>query len=178
LLPAIVVIGVAVELATLSIDADATCAASWLCRARARLGTREVDGAIEDVGRAIALAPKDARAWCASALARADRDHGQATRHANVAIELAPHSAASRRTRALVRSRSCTDGVVDDLSRAIALDSQDAEAIRLRGLTLRSLGDLDGAAFDFRRLLALRPDDREILDLLPEIERARAPSTR
>jgi tetratricopeptide (TPR) repeat protein len=58
---------------------------------------------------------------------------------------------------------------IEDLSRAIALDPDNAEAFYQRGLAYALLGEADKALADYEQTRALDPDHRRVIEKLQEI---------
>ncbi len=122
---------------------------------------RNLDEALRDYARAIALDPRmelayNARASCLIARGELEAALGDLER----ATALNPEFARAYSTRALVRFKLGLEGpALADCSRAIELNSQLAAAYTNRGVILIRQGDLPRAKVDLDRAVALDPRD-------------------
>lgn len=130
-------------------------------RAMARQKAGLIDLAIEDLGRAIDLAPGDmsyrlARAYVYHDNARFD----DAVRDYTAAIEGGRSDADTLYRRALAYyALNRVDEAIADYTAALGKNPRLAEAYRGRGLLYQYRGDSRGAVADFSTLIELRPDD-------------------
>jgi tetratricopeptide (TPR) repeat protein len=121
----------------------------------------DLDGAITDYDKAIALNPKSAKAHTNRGnakhlmgnLADAIADHDKA-------IELNPGFAKSYNNRAQTKqSAADLDGAIADYNAAIELNSNYALAYRNRGVAKEAKSDLAGAIDDYKKAIASSKDD-------------------
>ncbi|QIE23862.1 Tetratricopeptide repeat protein [Caballeronia sp. SBC1] len=92
------------ELLDQTVEADPQDVDAWINLTMARLGCRDLDGALSAGARAVELDCRDAAAWTnrAQALKEAQR-WGEAEHHASVAADLAPNDASLRAGLAVLR---------------------------------------------------------------------------
>ena len=127
--------------------------------ARKKLLSEDVNGAIADLDRAIALDGKLAVAWQLRGLARKKkREYAGAIADETRALELDPALASGWMVRGAARGATAdVDGTVADCSKAIELDPGLAEAWQLRSAARRAKGDLEGAIADATKTIELDP---------------------
>jgi len=123
----------------------------------------DMDGAIADYTKAIALNPKHASAYFNRALAkRAKGDLDSALADATKSIELRPKDSDSYNCRGHVKmAQGDLDGAIADFTKAIELNPKHAIAYANRGYMKHSKGDLEGATTDLTKAIKLTPKDAE-----------------
>lgn len=148
-----------VGLADRALRQDPTNALACIIRGAARLERGEVDLALEDLGRAVALAPArvDAREQLAGALRRSGRVQ-EALREYDEALRLDPRRSSAYAARAVARiCREDLAGARADLRATLDLAPGDAAAWTNLAHVNRRLGDLDEALACAERAVALDP---------------------
>lgn len=99
--------------------------------------------------------------------------YGDAERHLDVALQLNPNSYIARKYRAMLRMRSGeSDGALEDLNRALELDSTDNSLRNLRGFLFLAKGDTEKASADFLKVLDSADKNVEALEGLVECSTA------
>jgi len=117
----------------------------------------ELDAAIADYDRAIALAPDSAAAYINRGRAKSNKgDFDAALADYDNAIALDPDNATAYNNRGLTRlDKGDLDGAIVDLNKSIALDPGHAYAYNNRGLALFKKGKLAEALDDYDKSIAL-----------------------
>ncbi len=144
-----------------AIARDPTYAPAWFYRARARLETGDVDGALADVDRAIDLADgPEARSFRAMVRVRRGDPRGAGS-DLDRAIEMGPRVAVYRNNRAHHRRVELGDyaGAIDDATAAIEIEPGLAHAWLNRGMAHSSVGNHALALADLDRAVQLAPRD-------------------
>ncbi|MFF8611475.1 tetratricopeptide repeat protein [Streptomyces sp. NPDC015350] len=154
--------------------ADTDRAAALVTRAWDHYRAGEAEAALSDHGRAVAMDPRNARAFQGRAVVlRALGRYGEALADLDRAEELAPDRAWAVRERGeTYRRMGRLEEALVVLDRAHALDPADAVPLGSRGLVRHRLGRHEEALDDFDRAIALRPEYRWAL-----VRRARVRST-
>ncbi|MBI2901216.1 MAG: tetratricopeptide repeat protein [Planctomycetes bacterium] len=144
-------------------DARRFVAALHAEEGRAQEAVAERQRAIGDYARAIAIAPRLARAYIGRGLCRElDGDLDGAVEDQNRAIEIRPLHAPTYCHRGTVRSKKGDlAGAMQDYARALELSPGFASAYVGRGHVRRRAGDLGGAVEDFTRAIEANPNDAE-----------------
>jgi tetratricopeptide (TPR) repeat protein len=128
-----------------------------------RLQKEDIDGAIDDMSKAIEIDPHyvDAffiRGQCL--FLKGDRD--RALLDYDKVIELAPNARGVERVyniRSVIRVlKGDTEGALKDLEQALALNPNYADSYSNRGVTRALRGDQAGAASDYQKALELSPN--------------------
>jgi tetratricopeptide (TPR) repeat protein len=134
-------------------------AASYLERARERLGKADFDGAIADFDAAIDLEPGNALARSQRASAWGGKgDRERALADFELAIQADPGNPAIFRDRAIYWRRSgALDLALVDFDHAIRLGFSDARAYNERGLVWREKGRYERAIADFTQAIKIDP---------------------
>ncbi|MGW1348865.1 tetratricopeptide repeat protein [Streptomyces sp. NPDC002409] len=153
---------------------DTDRAAALVTRAWDHYRAGEAGTALSDHGRAVAMDPRNARAFQGRAVVlRALGRYGEALADLDRAEELAPDRAWAVRERGeTYRRMGRLEEALVVLDRAHALDPADAVPLGSRGLVRHRLGRHEEALDDFDRAIALRPEYRWAL-----VRRARVRST-
>jgi tetratricopeptide (TPR) repeat protein len=150
----------ATALASEAIACDGSLAGAWSARAVARASRNDDAGARRDAERALALSPRDGRAFLACAIAARHAGAAQQARDAALrATELAPHDPhawlelgiAWEQSRELAKALAAYD-------RAIAVVPDYTLSYINRAAVKQALGDLQGALADCEHAIALEPN--------------------
>ena len=138
---------------------DPGCDLAFENRGSARYELGDLDGAIEDSSRAIAMNTPRHQPYLTRGLARAGRnDLDGAVRDFDVVVERSPGLADGYVQRGISRIRKGDfDGALKDLNDALAREGLKAETYAARGSVRASRGDLKGAAEDFENALKQAP---------------------
>ncbi len=130
-------------------------AAAYLFRGTARLNKGDLNGAIRDLDKAVALNPQDSWAFNYRACARQRMgDIDGAVGDLNRAIQLDPRSSSAYNNRGiLLFKRKDFAGAVADYTHAIEIDPQNASAYNNRGNAYEAQGELERAREDFDRAI-------------------------
>jgi len=123
----------------------------------------DMDGAIADYTKAIALNPKHASAYFNRALAkRAKGDLDSALADATKAIELRPKDSDSYNCRGHVKmAQGDLDGAIADFTKAVELNPKHDFAYANRGIAKYDKNDLEGALTDLTKGIKLNPKNGE-----------------
>ena len=123
----------------------------------------DMDGAIADYTKAIALNPKHAFAYFNRALAkRAKGDLDSALADATKSIELRPKDADGYNCRGHVKmAQSDFDGAIADFTKAVELNPKHDYAYANRGIAKYDKSDLEGALTDLTKEIKLNPKSGE-----------------
>ncbi len=126
-------------------------AAAYFLRGSLRFEKFDLDGAIADLTKAIAMDPRYARAFAKRGLAKISKgDTAGAIDDFNSTIRMDPDSSEAYRGRAEAKMRdSRFDAAIEDYNRAIKLDPVDGQAYLGRGDCRVRKGDRQGAVDDF-----------------------------
>jgi tetratricopeptide (TPR) repeat protein len=127
--------------------------------AQAKRAARDLDGALADLNKAIALDPLDVAALAERySLEVEKKDQDGALGDLDRLIELDPNDLARVRARAeLHRTRNEREKALADYDRAIEIDPTDAASFRLRGEAHRLWGQVEPALADFGKAIELNP---------------------
>ena len=127
--------------------------------AQAKRAARDVDGALADLNKAIALDPLDVAALAERYSIEVERkDQEGALFDLDRLIELDANDLARVRARAeLHRVRNEREKALADYDRAIEIDPSDAASFRLRGEAHRLWGQVEAARADFGKAIELNP---------------------
>ncbi len=128
-------------------------------RGNAKYAKQDLDGAIADYDRAIALNPNGADAYYNRGLAkRTKQDLDGAIADFDRAIALNPNDPDAYYNRGNAkRAKEDLDGAIADYGRTIALDPNYAPAYNNRGKAKDIRGDFDGARADYEKYIAIGP---------------------
>ena len=134
-------------------------AAAYYSRGIAYQLKGDLEAAIADYAKAIALNPKDALAYNNRAVANVQKgDLDAAIADYNKAIALNPKDALAYRNRGNAYfHKHDLDAAIADYNKAIALDPKDALAYYNQGNAYQYKGDLDAAIADYNKAIALNP---------------------
>jgi tetratricopeptide (TPR) repeat protein len=158
LVMAVLALGLAGGIA-LAVEARRDSAKELLERGRGKRRAGDLDGAIQDLTRAIGLAPGLAAAWDERSVARYGKgEFDRALDDAAKAIELEPDFALAWGSRGAARcAKGDLDGAIADETRALDLDPGLAFAWCNRGSARFTKGDLDGTIADETKAIELDP---------------------
>jgi tetratricopeptide (TPR) repeat protein len=145
--------------AVLALSTRAKPGGDDLASALARESAGDDAGALEALGRVLALEPENATAWARRALLRArSRDGKGALSDAERALSLAPSSAVAWCARGVARDATGDlEGALTDLGRAIDLDGSLVEARVARARARTERNDARGALADAENAIAFAP---------------------
>jgi tetratricopeptide (TPR) repeat protein len=120
-----------------------------------------LDGAIAQFSKALAIDPKIAALYYNRATARtAKGDQAGAAEDYSEALKLNPDYRDAYADRGMARAKlGDFRGAADDYSQALRLQPRDPEVLVSRGVVRAKLGDRPGAADDFQTALTLAPAD-------------------
>ena len=136
-------------------------AKAYLDRGEARVRKDDLDGALADLDRAVALRPDLAVTWLnRGGVKSMKKDLDGALTDFNRAAELDPSHGLAFANRAVIRlQKGDAAGAEKDATRAIDLAPGRAESYATRGRARAQLLDFAAALDDYSRAVALRPDD-------------------
>lgn len=119
----------------------------------------ELDAALADYERALAIDPDNVKAYINRGLLRSIRGELEAAEADDTkALTLDPDNATAYNNRGFDRiKRGVYDAAIADLEKAIALDPSDAYAYNNRGHALSELGRYEEALADYDKSIALDP---------------------
>ena len=121
------------------------------------------------IDEALALDPGDSLAWWMRALMRVEEGDREAMSDYDLALELASDSSDILACRGMSLHRlGKTRQALSELTRLLQDRPDHQSALRYRGKIRRCLGDLPGCIEDYRRAVALEPDE----DLVFQLEEA------
>lgn len=128
-------------------------------RSMIRLQSKDVDGALDDLNKAVSINAKVAEIYNGRAIARLQKgDLDGALADYEKAIELKPSLTPSLFGRAYFRyQKKNFDGAIADLSKAIELKGDYANAYVNRGVVRGLKGDIHGAVADIRKGAEIDP---------------------
>jgi len=128
-------------------------------RGQAKSKFNDIDGALNDIGKAIELDPSFAKSYNNRAVLESDlNDHINAIKDYNKSIELDSTWANSYANRGL--EKNYTEdylGALEDFNKAIKLKSDDAISFAGRGFTKSNIKDYEGAIKDYDKAIELDP---------------------
>jgi len=136
-------------------DAD-----GFVKRGNARGTNGDMNGAIADYGRAIALDAKSTGAYYNRGLAKRDKhDFAGAIADFDKAIELKPNDHDFYNDRGIAkRAKDDLDGAIADYTKSIEIDPKNAEfAYFNRALAKNAKADRDGALADYNKAIEINP---------------------
>lgn len=152
-------------LAEIRAEEPAAEAYRWGVRARLKEMDGDIDGAIADYDKAIAVYPQDPQPYNARAvLKKAKGDLAGTIADYDQAIALNPKKDAEiiYANRGSARQESGDDdGALADYNQALALKPDYAVIYNNRAFIRKSKDDLDGALADFDKAIALEPDNAQ-----------------
>ena len=150
-------------------------AEGFLNRAGARGFNGDMNGAIDDLSRAIDLDPKSEPAvYRRGAFKLQKGDYDGAITDLSRAIEISPSTADYYSDRGLAKLRKRdNDGAIVDFTRAIELEPKNAIAYRNRALAKNMKGDADGALADYNRAIDLDPKNASAFNSRGMIKRSK-----
>ena len=121
--------------------------------------TGNLDAAIADYTKAIALDPKHDRAYNNRGIAYAEKgEYDSAIADFTQAIALNPNYEAAYNNRGVAyANKGELDKAIADYTQAIALDSKDADAYNNRGVAYKDKGELNKAIADYTQAIDLNP---------------------
>jgi tetratricopeptide (TPR) repeat protein len=149
----------------------ATLCVAHVNRGRARLMSKDLDGALADFNAALKEDPKsvDALCWRASYWSECG-DKERAIADSTRALEIDPKCASAYVRRGTARgSLKQFTAAVDDYTAALRLEPQNVAALLGRGIAKEKLGDVEGAIADLDAVLLADPrlsSAQKILDRL------------
>ena len=119
----------------------------------------EVERAIADYNKAIALDPKFAKAYTNRGIAYKNKgEFDRAIADYNKAIAHDPKFATAYTNRGVAyRKKGEVDRAIADFTKAIALNPKSAAAYTNRGIAYKNKGEFDRAIADFRKALEINP---------------------
>ena len=128
-----------------------------------RLQREDIDGAIDDMSKAIEIDPHYVEAFFIRGQCLFLKgDHDRALLDYDKVIEFAPNARGVERVyniRSVIRVlKGDTEGALKDLEQAIALNPNYADSYTNRGVTRALRGDQAGAASDYQKALELSPN--------------------
>ena len=128
-------------------------------RSMIRLQRKDVDGALDDLNKAISINAKVAEIYNGRAIARLQKgDLDGALADYEKAIELKPSLPSSLYGRGYFRyQKKDFDGALSDLNKAIELEGDYANAYVNRGVVRGLKGDINGAIADIRKGAKINP---------------------
>lgn len=128
-------------------------------RSMLRLDRKDIDGALEDLNKAVSINPRVAEIYNGRAIARLQKgDLDGALADYEKAIDLKPSLPSAFMGRGYFRyQKKDFDGALSDLSKAIELKPDYADAYVDRGLVRGLRGDIPGAIADIRKGSELKP---------------------
>ena len=128
-------------------------------RSMLRLQSKDVNGALEDLDKAISINPRVAEIYNGRAIARLQKgDLDGALADYEKVIELKPSLPSAFLGRGYFRyQKENFDGAVADFSKAIELKPDYADAYVDRGMVRGLKGEIDGAIADIKKGAALNP---------------------
>ena len=139
---------------------DPQCADAWHLSGLVALARKDLPAAVENIGRAIGLDPRQASFH--THLAEAYRSLGrwaEAEAHCQTALGLEPESAnAHNMLGAVLEARGDADGAIASYRRAVALQPALAQAHYNLGTALESRGEPAEAEACYRRAIDAKPD--------------------
>ncbi|MDB6122474.1 MAG: repeat-containing serine protease [Pedosphaera sp.] len=118
----------------------------------------DLDGALADFTKVIALKPDYADAYNNRGIIRAKGGLDGALADFTKAIELQPDNASGYYNRGIIRAKGDPDGALADFTKTIELNPDVASAYYNRGHVKQVNGGLDGALTDYTKAIALQPD--------------------
>ncbi|WP_413681141.1 tetratricopeptide repeat-containing serine protease family protein [Prochlorococcus sp. MIT 1342] len=131
----------------------------YFLRAYAKDELKDYQGAIADLGKAIAINPQYSIAYNNRGIAkRKSKDYKGAIADYTKAIELDPQRAAAYNNRGIAKRKSKDyKGAIADYSKAIAINPKHAIAYNNRGVAKRKLKDYQGAIADYDKAIDVNP---------------------
>lgn len=128
-------------------------------RSMIRLQNKDVNGALEDLNKAVSINPRVGEIYNGRAIARLQKgDLDGALADYEKAIELKPSLPSAFLGRGYFRyQKRDFDGALADLNKAIELKPDYADAYVDRGMVRGLRGEIDGAIADIRKGVALNP---------------------
>lgn len=128
-------------------------------RSMMRLQGKDIDGALDDLNKAVSINPKVAEIYNGRAIARLQKgDLDGALADYEKAIELKPSLPSAFLGRGYFRyQQKVFDGALSDFSKAIELKPDYADAYVSRGVVRGLKGDIQGAVEDIRKGALLKP---------------------
>jgi tetratricopeptide (TPR) repeat protein len=147
-------------LASLPLSAQTT-AKKWFDSAEGKILHGDYDGAIADYDQAIALDPKDARAYINRGAAKKGKgDFDSAIADFDKAMALIPKYPTFYHIRGGAKqAKGDLDAAISDYDQAIVLNPDDASTYTDRGSAKQAKGDFDGALADFDKAITLAKDN-------------------
>ncbi len=142
-------------------------ATSYYNRGVAYQDKGDLDAAIKDYDKAIAIDPSDAQYFYNRGTAYLDkRDHNWAIRDFDKAIALDPKKTEAYFNRGSAYAQKGNPSrAIEDYDRVIALTPRDSVIYGKRGTEYRKLGKYDLAVADFRKSLSIDPQGRRSADI-------------
>jgi lipoprotein NlpI len=143
----------------LSLPAAGQTAGQFFDRAFERQKRWDLDGAIADYTRSIALDPRNAQAFNNRGEAKRQKgDLDGAIADYTLAIAIDPRHASASYNRGIARKRKGDlEGAIADYTQAIAINPKFAQAYNNRGFAKKQQGDLEGAIGDYTLAIAIDP---------------------
>jgi tetratricopeptide (TPR) repeat protein len=128
-------------------------------RSTMRLQSKDIDGALDDLNKAVSLNPKEGEIYAARAVARLQkRDSDGALADYEKALELKPSLPSAFLGRGSFRfMKKDFDRALLDFSKAIEFIPDYADAYVYRGIVRGMKGDIDGAVEDMKKGAGLNP---------------------
>ncbi|MCP9909896.1 serine protease [Cyanobium sp. BA20m-p-22] len=147
-----------IRLSTLAL-AQQQSSSGYFLRGLAKIGLKDIQGAIGDYNQAISIDPRNSNAYINRAVAK-DRlgDYRGAISDYDQAISIKPRNARAYAARGHTKGRlGDYRGAIADFDQAIGINPRNEYAYSERGAVKRLLGDTRNAIADFDQAISIKP---------------------
>ncbi len=151
-----------------------TISDGYFAKAKEHFRQKRYGEGIQEIDRAIALAPQEPRYCVFKALSFGFQGQDRAAlAEFDRCIELDPNDPLTWRNRGVSKRRlGDLQGALSDQNRAVQLDPKGVDNLLARASTYRQLRRMDEARSDLNALLAIRPDHAGARALMAEIDKS------